>query len=425
MKRIIRCTQLFILVFTLLGVMPTLAAPSVLSPTAILIDGASGIMLYGKAQTQKAYPASTTKVMTAILALENGNFDDKVTVSFQAVNSISFDSSKAGWYEGEIVSFKDLVYSLLICSANDSANVIAEHVAGSIDAFVEKMNIRAQELGATNTHFVNTHGLHNEDHYTTAEDMAKLARFAMQMPAFREIVSLRTYTIAPTNKSETPRHLDNTNHLLNPSHTYYYENAVGIKTGYTDSARSCLVSAAEANGGFYIAVVFGGTSETGQNASFVDSRALLSYGVEHCKPQKPVSAGSYISTVPVTGAKDCDSLPLYAATDVSYSLPPEANPADVEKKEYIKKDSTAPIDAGTALGRMEYWYGDTLVGQTLMLTKEPCEAQTFLQLLFSSTWFYVIVFLLFCFWVLVRICKAQAKRRRRRKRAEMRRRSQY
>ncbi len=404
------------------------AAPAVSAPCAVLISADSGLVLYEKNAHTRMYPASTTKVMTAILALENGNFDDVVTVSHNAVNTISFDSSKAGLYEGEHISFKDLVYTLLICSANDSANVIAEHIAGDVSAFVDMMNKRASELGAKNTHFVNTHGLHNESHYTTAYDLAILARHAMTIPAFREIVAMRSYSLAPSNKFDETRYFNSTNHLLNPNSPYYYKNAIGIKTGYTDNAKSCLVSAAEANGKTYIAVVLGAENIDGQAMSFVDSRTLLSHGVENYEPVELCKAGAFAKPIPIQNAKDTDVAGVHTATAVNAVLPEGAKAEEVEMREYIKVDLKAPVTAGTVLGRREYWCGDVKVGEAALVADADIAKENgfvrFFKTIFSSFWFYAILFLVL-FVLFFRGTKRMRVRRERRQRAEMRRRNKY
>ncbi len=404
------------------------AAPSVSARCAILIDAESGLVLYEKNAHTRMYPASTTKVMTAILALENGNFDDVVTVSYNAVNTISFDSSKAGLYEGEEISFKDLVYTLLICSANDSANVIAEHIAGDVSSFVDMMNTRALEIGAKNTHFVNTHGLHNESHYTTAYDLAILASHAMKMPVFREIVAMRSYSLAPSNKFDETRYFNSTNHLLNPNSRYYYKNAVGIKTGYTDNAKSCLVSAAEANGKTYIAVVLGAENIDGQSMSFVDSRALLSYGVENYEPVELCKAGAFAKPIPIQNAKDTDAVSVHTSAGVFAILPDGTTPEETQMREYIKMDLKAPVSAGTVLGRREYWYGDIKVGETFLVADTDIAKENvfvrFFKTVFSSIWVYAVLLLVLCVFIF-RHTKHIRVRRERRQRAEMRRRNKY
>ncbi len=404
------------------------AAPSVSAPCAILTDAETGLVLYEKNAHRKAYPASTTKVMTAILALEKGNLSDMVEVSFNAVNSISYDSSKAGLFEGEVFSLKDLVYALLICSANDAANVIAEHIGGDIDTFVQMMNTRAQELGAVNTHFVNTHGLHHEDHYTTAYDLALLGRHALTLPHFREIVAMRSYVLEPTPKYEEKRYLNSTNHLLNPQSQYYYTNAIGIKTGYTDAAKSCLVSASETEDATYVAVVLGAESADGKTMSFVDSRALLSYGAEYCTPQVLCEAGTAAEGIPVKKAKDTDKVAVHTAEAVSAILPEGALAEEVEKLEYIKTDLEAPVRAGDILGKVEYRYNDMVIGQTYLVADTDVDKRSligdFFRRIFSSFWTYGILLILLIVITVRRARKTRAKNRRIRQ-AEIRRRNKY
>lgn len=404
------------------------AAPAISAPRAILMDAKTGLVLYEKNAHQKAYPASTTKVMTAILALEKGNMEDMVSVSFNAVNSISYDSSKAGLFEGEVFSMRDLVYALLICSANDAANVIAEHIGGDIESFVDMMNTRAKELGAENTHFVNAHGLHNENHYTTAYDLAVLAKHALTLPHFREIVAMRSYVLEPTDKYEEKRHLNSTNHLLNPQSQYYYKDAIGIKTGYTDNAKSCLVSASETKNGSYIAVVLGAENEDGLSMSFVDSRAILTYGAEYCPPVTLSVAGTPAEGIPVKKAKNTDTVSVHTRDTVMAALPEGVSVEEVETLEYIKTDLEAPVPKDTVLGRVEYKLGDKIIGQTYLVSDADVEKRSligsFFVWIFSSVWTYGILLILLIVVSVSRTRKTRAKRRRVRQ-AEIRRRNKY
>ncbi len=425
MKRKILVLCLFLLPFL---VSVAEAAPAVSAPYAILTDANTGLVLYEKNAHTRAYPASTTKVMTAILALEKGNLDDTVPVSFNAVNSISSDSSKAGLFEGESFTLRELVYALLICSANDAANVIAEHIAGDIGSFVEMMNTRAAELGAENTHFVNTHGLHSESHYTTAYDLALLARHAMTLPPFPEIVQMRQYVLAPTHKYDENRYLNSTNHLLNPQSEYYYADAIGIKTGYTDEAKSCLVSASQTENGSYIAVVLGAESAGGQTMSFVDSRSLLVWGAENCLPTPLGEAGAPAEGVPVRKAEGTDTVTVHTESAVSAILPPGVTADDVEKLEYINKHLEAPVKAGTVVGRVEYRYQGRVVGQTHLVADTDVAKKNvvahFFRALFSSVWTYAIILIVLTVFITVRTRKSRAINRRIRQ-AEIRRRNKY
>lgn len=425
MKRKILVFFLVLSAFLSIGVS---AAPGVSAPRAILMDAKTGLVLYEKNAHEKAYPASTTKVMTAILALENGNMDDMVEVSWEAVNTISYDSSKAGLFEGEVFSFRDLVYSLMVCSANDAANVIAEHIAGDIPAFVEMMNTRASELGAKNTHFVNAHGLHDANHYTTAYDLAVLGRHALTLPHFSDIIKTRSYILEPTDKYEEKRYLNSTNHLLNPQSAYYYANATGIKTGYTDNAKSCLVSAAESDGANYVAVVLGAENIDGQTMSFVDSRTLLSYGVESCPPVLLSEAGTGVEAIPVKRGKGTDAVAAETAEPVRAVLPQGATSEEVEKLEYIKTDLEAPVEVGQVIGKVEYKYQDILVGETYLLASEAVARRSligsFFAKLFSSFWTWGIILIVLVVFTVTKTRKTRARNMRRRQ-AEIRRRNKY
>ena len=201
------------------------------SDSAILLENSTGKILYEKNSEQKMYPASTTKIMTAILAIENGNLNDEVTVSKTALAEMKPEYSSAYLSEGEIMSVENLLKVLLVHSANDASNVLAEYVSGSIPQFVNLMNEKAKQLGCKNTNFITTNGIHDDNHYTTSKDLAIIARYCMKNSTFRNIVSSRTCTIPATNKSKE-RVYKSTNDLLNPTSGYYYQGCVGIKTGF-------------------------------------------------------------------------------------------------------------------------------------------------------------------------------------------------
>lgn len=226
----------------------------ILSESVILIDSKSGTVIYSKNENKIMYPASTTKVLTAILVLENGNLDDITTVSREAISSIPPGYSSAYLSEGEEISVKSLLEVLLIHSANDSANVLAEYISGSIDSFVDLMNQKATELGCTNTHFTNTNGIQDENHYSTASDLAIIAKYCMQNSTFRTLVAMKSCTIPATNKSEQRKYI-NTNDSIIESSEYYREDCIGIKTGYTSQAKNCLISACRDNDIELIAVL--------------------------------------------------------------------------------------------------------------------------------------------------------------------------
>lgn len=231
------------------------------SDAAILMDSNSGTVLYEKNCTKKMYPASTTKIMTAILALEKCNLDDIVTVNYSALFAVPSGYSIAALQTNEELTISQLLQVLLVHSANDAANVIAEHISGSISEFSNLMNEKAVEIGCTNTHFLNPSGIHHDDHYSTAKDLAVMMEYCMRNSEFRKIVSMTSCTIPATNKYDK-RTFTNTNGLIinkpsKSSNNYYYEYCIGGKTGYTSQAKNCLISVSSKDNLELICVILG------------------------------------------------------------------------------------------------------------------------------------------------------------------------
>lgn len=208
------------------------------APVALLMDSASGKILYERNAREKRFPASTTKIMTAILALENRKLTDTATVSENAVSTIPYSYTIANLQIGEVLNYEQLLLVLMLPSANDAATVIAEDIGGSVEGFASMMNQKAREIGCENTNFVNANGIHHENHYTTAYDLALIGQYAMKNEQFRKIVSSVKYTLPTTEKyDKEDRIFINNNRLINSNSSNYYQYATGIKTGYTDPAR--------------------------------------------------------------------------------------------------------------------------------------------------------------------------------------------
>lgn len=266
------------------------------SKSAILVDNDSGKILYGKNENAKVYPASTTKVLTAILALENLDITSSVVVSKEAVN-LPYGSSNAALKQGEVISVKDLLYALMLKSGNDCANVLAEAVSGSIDNFVELMNSKLAELGCTNSHFANAHGYHDDNHYTTAKDMMKILSYAIQNEEFIKLISTSSYSIEPTNKTSEKRFYQNTNRLiLTKEDSYlsrYYEYCVGGKTGYTDEAGRTLVAYAKKDDKNLLIGVFDATTSGTQDVRYTDAITLFDYGFDNFEKTKLLDKTNY------------------------------------------------------------------------------------------------------------------------------------
>ena len=228
---------------------------AVKAESAILMDSRTGKVLFEKNADAKQYPASTTKVMTCLLAIEKGKLSDLVTVG--KLPKLEKGSTIINLKQGETMTLEDMLYGLMMHSGNDAAQAVAIYIGGSIEGFAAMMNEKALELGMTNTHYVNPHGLQNTEHYTTVRDMATLAIAARKYPEFAKIVSTYKYTIPATNKTNTPRQMINSNKLISqsPTEIYAYKYATGIKTGYTTTAKSALVSSATKDSLDLVAVV--------------------------------------------------------------------------------------------------------------------------------------------------------------------------
>jgi D-alanyl-D-alanine carboxypeptidase len=239
---------------------------------AILIDADTGSVLFEKNANEKLYPASTTKIMTALLALEYGHLDDTVTVP-KSITKLPKDSSLVPLKPGEKLTMRDLLYGLMLPSGNDAAVTIATKVAGSVDKFVKMMNEKAQALGCTETQFKNPHGYQNKAHYTTASDLALIAQEAMKNETFREIVSAKSYTIPKTNKSKK-RKLTTTDLMLSDSSPNYYPYEIGVKTGHHSMSGQCFVGAAVKDGVTLISVVL----KSSKSGMWTDTRKLMDYG---------------------------------------------------------------------------------------------------------------------------------------------------
>lgn len=249
--------------------------PELLSQSAIVVDMKTGYTLVEKNIKDKLYPASITKIMTAILTLENTKMDEVVTFSAEAVFSIEQGSSAAYVDVDEQLTVEQCLYGLMLISGNDLANGLAEHVAGSMTGFANMMTDKAEEIGCLNTNFMNAHGLHDNSHYTTAYDMAIIAKYAYdKCEDFKTFCSTGYYECQPTNKQPLVRQWRNNNRLINPYKEQYYEDCIGGKTGYTNQAGGTLVTFAEINGRTLLCVVM--KSENSLSA-YADTTNIYNY----------------------------------------------------------------------------------------------------------------------------------------------------
>lgn len=358
--------------------------PIIQSDSAILMDAKTGAVLYEKNIHKRQFPASITKIMTALLAVENGNLEDIITFSHNAVYNIEFGSSHIGMREGEQITLRDALHGMLLMSANEVSNGIAEYIDGSIEQFAEHMTIRAKEIGAYNTNFVNPHGLHDENHYTTAYDMALIAREALKYDSFREVVGTTTYTIAPTNLVDEPRYLAHQHRLFNKKAypNSYYEGCIGGKTGFTNEASHTLVTYAKRNGIELIVVVL----KSEKQAMYDDTRTLLDYGFDNFEVVTILNKKTPVVSVPVVSIindkKEYQgSIEVYAQEDFACLIPKGISKENIIKKISIPEELTTPIEKNQVAGTMDLILQNKMIGQVNLVTGDSIEM---LQPVFST-----------------------------------------
>lgn len=259
--------------------------PKVDGESAVVMDANTGTILYSKDMNSKRYPASITKVMTALLAVENCSLNETVTFTQEAFYNMEYQATHIGATVGEKLSMEDSLYAVMLASANEVSNAVAIHVAGSVAKFTDMMNARAKELGATNTHFNNPNGLYESNHYTTAHDMALIMRAAMNNKNFRMIAGTKRYQIQPTNKCKEIRYLSNHHQMVNPTSSpkYGYEYALAGKTGFTNEAGNTLVTAAKKDGIELVTVVLKGHSVYVDKNVYTDTISLFDFYFQNYK----------------------------------------------------------------------------------------------------------------------------------------------
>jgi len=386
----------------------------------ILIDSETGDVLCDKNPDALVYPASTTKIMTAILALENGDLNQVMTASQAAIDDIGPGGSNIGIIAGEQIKLENLLQALLVCSANETANIIAENLADSRQAFIDMMNQKAKELGATNTHFANTNGMHDPNHYTTASDMAKFARYAMTIPEFRKIVSSPNLEMPATNKHPKWPVLANTNKLMiTDKNDLYVIN--GIKTGYTGQAGFNLVSSAtDKNGLTLIAVVMGVKNGGAQENVRTYSKELLDYGFNNFKKVNLIEKGKVYRNIKVDNAADIYGLDLVTTGSLSCIVPKDSAPQNMKEIPHISANVSAPVNKDDIMGYIEFTKDDKSIGKVDLVAARSIEpkpepvtlvskAKCFLNNFFVRIGLYIAGFLLF--FLLLRITLRRISRR--------------
>lgn len=409
--------------------------PKVMAETAIVMDMDTGEVLYAKGIDEKRAPASTTKIMTAMLAIEKVPFETQITFTDE-VNNIEAGSTHIGIKPGETLTMKDCAYAILLASANEVSSGVAEYIGTTVPAFVDMMNQRAKELGCTNTHFVNANGLYDENHYTTARDLAIIAKAAFQNETFREVIKTPYYIVPKTNITDEERWLNN-HHKMVLQGSEHYEGCLGGKTGYTEKAGNTLITYAERDGRKLVCVLL---ADINIVAQYTDTKALLDYGFDSFQlldtaavslsPSKSDDLGKLLDEKGLLGTAletSSISIPKEIVEKLTYKTTLENNMLNIDYYYGEQQIGSSSIQASDEILKVsqelspkEITKTDASVSPNLSKDNDTSEKNNLLP-----SWKYIALFLLITgvlFYIVVLIVniKRSIKRRKRRKARERR-----
>ena len=365
---------------------------------AVLLDANHGEILYDMKAHEKAYPASITKIMTALLTLEAIEYgrlslDTAVTAGENRMQDVTYTYVNAGSKLGEVFTVEELLYMTLLPSYADSANMLAESVDGTIEDFVDHMNRKASELGCEGTHFTNPVGIHNENHYSTAYDLALIMQECLKYDTFRTIIKTADHTTPATNLSGARRYF-NTNGLISNMYLegYVYSKCIGGKTGNTDEAGRCLVAAAVDGDELLISVILGSGpmevpgSEKLKQGQLLESKRLLEYGFNNFQRVTITKDSEPVGKVRVTLSRQADEVNVKAQGSITRTLPKSMNVDDIETSVTLfDKEVEAPVEAGQVMGVMTLFYGDEEYGQLDLVAVTSVERS---ELLYKKQQFF-------------------------------------
>ncbi|NLD87978.1 MAG: D-alanyl-D-alanine carboxypeptidase [Clostridiales bacterium] len=410
--------------------------PNLTCNTALLFESTSNQLIFAKDPDKRIFPASTTKLMTALLAVENCRLDEIVTVTKSALSQVPKSSSLAGLKADEKMTMENMLKCLLVPSGNDAANVIAEHVSGSVDAFVELMNKRSAELGCKDTNYRNPSGFHDEDHYTTALDLLVVTLEACKYPAITEICAAAQVSVPANDVVKEERYFNNTNFLISRHKVsdYIYNHATGLKTGSTTPAGQCLVATAEKGDMKLISIVMGAQNDTSGKqiklTHFSESRKLLEWGFNNFVRKELVSTSQVLAEVKVELAMDKDYVVLHPTKSVSELMHRYEKPDTADVKLKLEESITAPVEKGTVLGTATITYNnkeygtvdlvamnDVQLSEVLYYINEAEEAikQDWVKVTFKYAIIVLAVFIVYMIiYNIYRKKKAEKARRKRR-----------
>lgn len=385
---------------------------------------------------KRLYPASLTKIMTCILAMENTpDLDNTILTYPTSVQDFLYNYqyvegngavSLGGMLAGEELSMRQLLYAMMLPSANEAAMTVAEYIGGSQEGFVAMMNQRAGELGLTNTNFVNCNGLFNENHYSSPHDMAILALHAMELDGFMDIVSTASYDTGPTNKHDNLT-WETTIKMQHPKSQFYYAGLRGIKSGTLPESGSCLVSSCTRDGFTYLLVVMGAPyyddegNVLAEPGSYKDTRELYDWVFDSFKRKALVDKGSYEHEIKINLSLDQDVLKLMTGERFSALVPEDTEISDVNKVPEVPDSIDAPVQKGDAVGELRLILAGEEIGRVPLLAAETVEASTVLVIgkkigeFFSSFWFkflFILLLILFIAYIALMILRNRNRRRR-------------
>ena len=332
--------------------------------SAILYEVSSDTLMYAWNADEQMAPASLTKILTALIAVEKADLAAKITIKENVLNSVASDAVKSDIFAGEVLSLEDLLYFMLVDSGNNAAAVIADYVAGSQELFVQEMNAYARSLGCTQTNFMNVHGLHDDNQYTTARDMGRILAAASKSEKFCEIFGTVFHTVSGNNLVTKERQLATENALLNPEKgkAFYDEDVLGSRTGVDRNGYRCVASIAEKNDLRFVVIVMGAASDLKEYSGYLETSDLINLGGSGFKSYQLVYAGQVMKQAEVENG-DC-YVSLGAQKSVSTVLPSGVTLDDLAiKYDNLQPVFTAPIDKGTVLSRVKYMYGSTCIAQ--------------------------------------------------------------
>lgn len=345
---------------------PADVLPNVTAASAIVIEASTGHVIYARNPDDLRYPASTTKMMTLIMALEHGGLDEIVEIS---ANASAAEGSTLWLDPGEHIPLNDLLYGMIMVSANDASVAIAEHLGGNVANFAAQMTSRAHELGAVNSNFTNPHGLPDNNHYSTARDLAILASYGLRLPGFEQIVTQQEAAFGWIHDDEN-KLLRTENRLL-----YMYNGCNGVKTGYTDSAGRCVVCSARRNGIQLISVVLDGLY------MWNDSIIMLDYGFANVGTETLVKSDEIVKTLPIISGRR-KSMPVKTAGEI---IVPVFKNDDAYQINYdIPEFLTAPITNGESIGKVRVVIDGREIASTDIVTTADVEQKSFFRLILNS-----------------------------------------